>query len=400
MKKKIVLRSLIILGIAFIIYESYTIVSMIANPNLEVLENVRTIDLKNDKSIAIMVQDANTDEWHEADSRDSWPDPSTHGFVGAECTDSEGATIDWEKVLTFDLTKQIATIKTKQTAYCTLYFAKGEPALDWLKKKGGTTFAGSNHTTVIDGMYRFVGTKDTVTNNYICFGTTIESECLKTPETYMYRIIGITSTEDETIGLYANQLKLIKATPSNTSQKWNNTANDTKWDDSTIKKYLNGTTANGNTSGFLQTIVDSSNGAYWESMISSHKWYNEDQASIGKEEPKNSHAEASKIGLMYGTDYKNSGVESTSNWLLITNGWSTNSSLTQGASYEWTLTRGKPNPYYNACFVRSGDGTLQYYLMTEPYSVRPVFYLQSGVNLIGEGTKEHPFIISGVMPQN
>ena len=386
MKKKIILRSFIILGIAFIIYESYSIVSMIANTNLEVLENVRTIDLKNDKSIAIMVQDANTDEWHEADNRDSWPDPSKYGFVGAECTDSEGATIDWEKVLTFSLANKTATIKTKQTAYCTLYFAKGTPALDWLKQKGGTTFAGSDHTTVIDGMYRFVGTKDTVTNNYICFGTTIESECLKTPETYMYRIIGITSAKDETIGLYANQLKLIKATPSSESQRWNSSYTDIKWDSSAMKSYLNGT--------FYNSIRDAQpNGTYWESMISNHKWYNADYTSVPATEPTTSHTAESKIGLMYATDYKNSGNQNTNNWLYIKNGWSTNTSGT--TLYEWTMSRnGLIDSSCYAWGVKTEIGGLNRVSVGSLFEVRPVFYLQTGVNLMGEGTNDHPYIIA------
>ena len=390
MKKKIFLITTIFLLGLVIVNESYSLIKTLNNKT--VLEEVRIVNLKNDKSIAIMVQDTNTDEWHEADNRDSWPSPKTHGFVGAECTDSEGDTLKWEDILTFDLTKQIATIKTKQTAYCTLYFAKGEPALDWLKKKGGTTFAGSAHTTVIDGMYRFVGTKDTVTNNYICFGTTVESQCLNDAKTYMYRIIGITSSADTTIGLYANQLKIIRATPLNTNQKWNNTAKDIKWDASSIKNYLNGTTANGNSKGFLQTIIDGTNGAYWESMISSHKWYIKVQTNIGNEEPKDAEniSDYSKIGLIYATDYMNSGDGNSNNWLFIANGWTGNSSVN-----EWTMTKYGWNgaDRYDAWYIYTGY-PLNTIFTNEKVVVRPVFYLQSGVNLTGEGNKEHPYIIT------
>ncbi len=383
MKKKIILRSLIILGIAFIIYESYSIVSMIANNNLEVLENVRTIDLKNDKSIAIMVQDTNTDEWHEADNRDSWPSPTTHGFVGAECTDSEGATIDWEKVLTFSLANKTATIKTKQTAYCTLYFAKGEPALDWLKKKGGTTFAGGGeHTTAVGGLYRFVGINTQVLNNYICFGTVVESECINQADKYMYRIIGITSTEDETIGLYANQLKIIKATPPSRSEPWG--SDSQTWNNSTLKDYLNTTFYNATFKTESTRIPDAT---YWESMISNHKWYIKYQTSIENEEPKDSQSISveNKIGLMYASDFKDAGPYSTSSWLHIVNGWSTNTN-----TYEWTMSRHS----IDLAWVISSSGTLDGAAKGLSFAVRPVFYLQSGVNLMGEGTKEHPYIIA------
>ena len=385
MKRK-VLISLITISL---LIEGALIYHLFSSSN-KVLEEVKIVNLKNDKSIAIMVQNANTDEWHEADNRDSWPSPTTHGFVGAECSDSEGAPIDWEKVLTFDLTKQIATIKTNQTAYCTLYFAKGEPALDWLKKKGGDTFAGSEHTTVVDGMYRFVGTNTQVLNNYICFGTTVESQCLNDAKTYMYRIIGITSTKDDTLGIPINSLKLIKATPLTTSQSWESTyLDDIKWDGSDMKSYLNEI--------FYNSIKNTQpNGSYWDSIILSHKWYIKDQTSVGTIEPKDAQniSNESKIGLMYATDYKNAGVQNTTNWLFIANGWTGNTSTS-----EWTMTR---KYEYDMIFPQAIDsgkinggntGEMKLY-------ARPVFYLQSGVNLIGEGSKDHPFIISGVMPQN
>ncbi len=393
--KKLILKIIILLVTLGVVYEGYGMIKELNSSN-KVLEDVREVDLKNNNSIAIMVQDTNTEEWHEADNRDSWPSPTTHGFVGAECTDSDGATLEWENVLTFDLTKQIATIKTKQTAYCTLYFAKGEPALDWLKKKGGTTFAGSNHTTIIDGMYRFVGTKDTVTNNYICFGTSVESECLKTPETYMYRIMGITSEADTTIGLKANQLKLIKATPSSTNQKWNN--NDySSWDNSLVKTYLNTTFYNAT---FVTETTKIPNASYWENIISNHKWYIKIQTSIGTTEPKDANyiSTESKIGLMYASDYYNSGVQNTSNWLFILNGYTGNPTNID----EWTMSWSgyETNNNYSLPWLVDNnnpyvtDGTLWHDHDDNVKIVRPVFYLQSGVNLTGEGTKEHPYLIA------
>ncbi len=387
MKKKIILRSIVIILIILNVFVMYLISK--PNDNNKVLEDIKVVDLKNNKSIAIMVQDTNTEEWHEADNRDSWPSPSTHGFVGAECTDSDGATLEWEKVLTFSLANQTATIKTKQTAYCTLYFAKGEPALDWLKQKGGTTFAGSAHTTVTDGMYRFKGTSTQVLNNYICFGTTIEKICTDTPATYIYRIIGITSENDDTVNIPANSLKIIKAVPSSTSQQWYSSVSNITWDYSAIKTYLNTTFYNAT---FVTEATKIPDASYWDSIILSHSWYNEDQVnSLPNVEKKTSHTDASKIGLMYGTDYINSGDKNANNWLFIKNGWAGNSSI-----IEWTMTRyGESGSNGNWCaWGVSTSGFPTEYNLNYARAVRPVFYLQSGVNLTGEGTKEHPYIIT------
>ncbi len=390
MKKKKILAIVIsillfIEGISlFLTYKSYN------NMQKHILEDVETIDVfKNkNKAISIMVQNPNNEEqWDEYDDRSKWPDPSTHGFVGAECTDSEGKEEKWEDVLTFSLTNKTATIKTKQTSYCTLYFAKGEPALDHLKAKGGTTFAGgSAHTTAVDGMYRFKGDYNSVKNNYICFGTTVASTCTSNKDKYMYRIIGITSAADNKIGLYANQLKLIKATPSSTSQQWHSSySSDTPWGSSSAKNYLNTT--------FLNTITSLPDGTYWNSMISQHGWYIKDQTSINTTEPQDKTLTGdvnNRIGLMYATDYKNAYDSlNTSNWLHITHGTSDSSSK-YSSTYEWTMTRyGSGTAWY----VET-DGALATGRVNDTFAVRPVFYLQSGVNLTGEGTEANPYIIT------
>ena len=383
MKKKIILRGIVIILIVLNIFVMYLISK--PNDNNKVLEDIKVIDLKNDKSIAIMVQDEEgTDNWHEAANRDSWPDPSTHGFVGAECTDSDGAEVDVHEILQFDLSNYTAEINTKNSIYCTLYFAKGRPVVQALKETKGTTL---NMDAAVDGMYRYKGTATDVTNNYICFGTTDKEECLKAADKYMYRIIGITSEADNTINLPSNSLKIIKATPSSESQAWHNVIRDVKWDDSTMKSYLNGT--------FYNSIKDAQpNGTYWDSIILSHSWYNADYTSVPATEPTTSHTTASKIGLMYATDYVNSGEQTKNNWLYIRNGWSTNSTLNE-YTYEWTLSRyGNYHGDYRAWAVRTG-GNLDYgYYWTGAAAVRPVFYLQSEVNLTGQGTVSDPFRIT------
>ncbi len=251
---------------------------------------------------------------------------------------------------------------------------------NYLQEKGGETFKEQS------GMYRFIGYSTQVKNNYICFGTNNVETCKKTPGTYMYRIIGVTSADDDTLGLKANQLKLIKATPSSTSQLWHSSNTDIKWDDSDIKEYLN--------KDFLEDAVSKwENGSKWQGLITSQKWYNADQRTTpaASAEPTTSHTdEESKIGLMYATDYTNAYSRNTSNWLFITNGWTGNSSTS-----EWTMSRyGLNVDYYSARFVADYNGALYTSAITAPFTVRPVFYLTPGITLTGEGTTTDPFIIA------
>ncbi len=402
--KKIILKIIIILATIGVIYGGYEMIKELTNPNkIDEIETQKILK-SNDKSLAIWIQETNG-EWHEAEDRSKWPDPSTHGFVGAECTDSEGHDIDWEKVLTFSLADKTATIKTKQTTYCTLYFATGEPAIDHLKAKGGSAFAGGGeHTTEVDGLYRFKGTQIDVTNhnlnNYICFGTIVESTCTANDSgNYMYRIIGITSEVDSEIGLEANQLKIIRAVPSSESQPWNSIyTSDIKWDSSEVKRYLNETFYDAIFVTEQTRIPDAS---YWESIISSHKWYNADQTNTPETtEPKTSQTNESKIGLMYASDYYNSWAyaNNVNSWLFIANGWVNNSTTD-----EWTMSRFEYNSdiFWTYAWYVLSSGAFEYVngRVEFEYAVRPVFYLIPRVNLTGEGTKEHPYIITS-LPNN
>ena len=384
MKRKTILKSIVIILLVVEVISLY----LLSKPdNKVVLDDVLTMPLKNKRqTLAVMVQQEDN-TWKEAENRNVWPSSTTHGFVGSRCYDGNGALVESTDIIQFDLSTYTATINATSSIYCTLYFAKGRPLLQVLTETKGTTL---NMDAAVDGMYRYKGTATDVTNNYICFGTTDKAKCLDNPNVFMYRIIGVTNVPDNTVNIPANSLKLIKATPSSESPAWhNNNYDDTKWDDSDMKSYLNGT--------FYNSIKDAKpNGAYWDSIILSHSWYNADYTSVPNTEPTSSHTDTSKIGLMYATDYKNSG-----NWLYIKNGWSTNSTLSGNALYEWTLSRYGKNGVstYAAWSIYSG-GSLGANYLGFTYSARPVFYLQSEINLSGEGTKENPFIISGVMPQS
>ena len=167
--------------------------------------------------------------------------------------------------------------------------------------------------------------------------------------------------------------------PYNTKQQWGkNGLDNSNWGSSQVKNYLNST--------FLSSIS-----TYWNSMISQHGWYIKDQtSSSGYAEPKDGQIISgdanNRIGLMYLTDYNIAG-----NWILIKNSWNSNTAIE-----EWTMTRygyDDEMAWWYAWAVNS-YGTLQYRYVGTEDAVRPVFYLQSNVNLTGEGTKDHPYIIT------
>ena len=383
MKKKIVLIITLIILSIFIISESKTLIKTLTNTNKE-FENVKTINIfdNKDKTLSIMLQEDGT-TFKEAEDRSKWPDVASYIFDKAECTDSEGNSIDYKSVLTFNLDTKTTTIKTKNTVYCTLYFVKGKETLTLLQAKGSGTFIEKS------GMYRFVGTSSQVKNNYICFGTTILNDCTSKPSTYMYRIIGMTKDSDTNIDLHAGQLKIIKATPSKSDQKWNsNKLTGQKWETSSVKNYLNGE--------FLNTIKNGTNGIYWNKLITNQNWYIKDQdrknsPGATSEPVEEKTTNPSQIALMYATDYMNANSASTSNWLFIQNGWSTNSAVP-----EWTMTRyGNEWDYFSAWLVLK-DGTMSGSSGVDgSYSVRPVFYLKPGILLTGDGSTTDPFRIAG-----
>ena len=259
-----------------------------------------------------------------------------------------------------------------------------------------------------DELLRYIGNYDEVTyktdsvkkaiNNFICFGTNNIDTCTKTPATYMYRIIGITTDNvNASLGLHKGQLKIIKASPSITSQVWNNNySSDIPWDSADIQKtYLNTT--------FMKTITDIKElvGTHnWSDLIGVNetpnngpKWYIGDNtnATGTNVEVTSKTSQNHKIGLMYASDYHNSWsyTSNTNSWLHISHG------MTGSTNYnEWTMTRYGYNGNNNAWYVDLSNGHLNASNVTNAYAVRPVFYLTSDIRLSGEGTESNPFIIS------
>ena len=166
--------------------------------------------------------------------------------------------------------------------------------------------------TTEDELLRYVGTNDDVTsnklNNFICFGTENIDECKNNKDTYMYRIIGITTNKVNTnLGLEKDQLKIIKATPPSdgTSVKWASDSINSQmlWDyetsnettGATARWYLN------STSKFLGTITGKVGTHQWSDLITSEKWYKGDNtnAALTASELEILTSGSYKIGLMW-----------------------------------------------------------------------------------------------------
>ena len=246
-----------------------------------------------------------------------------------------------------------------------------------LEKKQLGEYLLSNPTTGLDtttsysGMYRYIGT---TANNYVKIGDVL------------YRIIGVTSEANSTLGLAANQVKVIKATNIGTHQWHTSYSSDTKWESSTMYTYLQNDVLS-NTS-----YIPSG----WSNKISSVKWnigdvqtYTNGDTVYGLEDNTQT-TNTSKIGLMYLSDYyyaynaggtTNCGSTACTNW------------LTDTSNATWTMSRYGGSSYYNAWYV-STNGSVDSWNLNDTGAVRPVFYLSTSVNWkSGTGASGDPFII-------
>ncbi len=254
-----------------------------------------------------------------------------------------------------------------------------------------------------DELLRYIGEYSEITNNYICFGTSDVNACTSNPDTYMYRIIGIQKSDNDTLGLKMNQLKIIKATPiKNDDGKvsegaWSADGN-INWDHdrNSVRTYLNTT--------FLSTIDGT-----WQTIISNPKWYMGDNGELAAtatgmmSNEKTATTNASyKIGLMYASDYYysweypsswSSEDVNTNSWLHIAHG--TSSSPTYPSRAEWTMARfGKYSIHGYYAWAVFNRGFESREPVDNAGALRPVFYLSSNIKISGNGIETSPFIIT------
>ena len=248
---------------------------------------------------------------------------------------------------------------------------------------------------LVGDMYRYQGTATAVTNNYICFGTTNMSTCTANTGTYMYRIIGIDTS---------GRMKLIKKEALDTSLRWSPTTNE--WAYATTFTSLNDSTFLTNT-----TFVPSG----WSDKIATITWKYGKQSSalnqpgtviydyeIGSNAKFTSTVDA-KISLMYMHDYYLALNNTTScgyggsTYSQCKNGWISLSTNDSGAPVpsEWTMSASaNNNSGVPSAWMIYSTGYTTNYKVTDYLSIRPVFFLNSSVNIVdGTGTISDPYMI-------
>ncbi len=433
MKKKIVIIILIILTIL----ESAYILNPIGILTNKV-EKVKYESKEKPKMLAYMLGDG-TGGYTETVSNE-WPDVGAYAYYKAECYNGQGKLVDAREVLDFNEDTYTAKIKTKTSLYCYLYFDSTLEAVDMIIKNSGTE-NGSLETTadmdmrnkwilyyganddfedVVDTLRRFNGTYQEVTDNFICFGTDEQNECLESTDKYMYRILGFDETN--------RQLKLLKATKiikgDQDKFKWHNTDETTvTFTQSDIYKFLN--SEDSTDSYFVgNPYYDYMKNSAWTSLIVKNPiWYvglqngyafqyndsyiNERSVKEVGEKP---------IGLMYLSDVLFACVKDQdmvlesigSCWLETTYGLNRkpntsknlDSSLLKQPTSDraWTMShRGNFYGYQSGAWTTySGSSTFEPEAYTKEWVVRPIFYINLDIRLAGDGTYDRPYIIANI----
>jgi hypothetical protein len=363
-------------------------------------------------------------------TQSKWP---TEGYkFNAELSRCEnGSTLSW------DDTKKAVIVSGNLSDKCYVYFDIIPPiTLAEYVISQYTGNQGDNalyyHTSTLtngagDNSYRYAGANP---NNYVCFG----SDASPCPEDNLYRIIGV----------FGNQVKLIKATiaksnllgtdgayRSDTSYNWslfNSCPSSTAYNSSNgiyqlankniiaAPDVTNGcnewnysdlNTTNLNTNFInnigtawaekIATTIWKVGGGYWANIATSVP-----KTAYQYEVGSNSRTTTydAKIGLMYVSDYYYSA--SPSAWTLVGYNESDETKDYRAAkttnwlylgSDEWTISRNSAST--GNAFIVTSTGFVYNYGVTNSYAVRPSFNLLSSVTYAsGSGTSSDPIRIN------
>ena len=270
MKKKIIIGILIIIEIGLIMVNYNTTLSNKEIDKIEAKEETK--EIKGNNTLAIMVKSKDGKEYTPSETN-TWPE-SPYKYAGALCIGNDGRDIEESEVISFDNASHTATITTKDTIYCYLYFAEGEDAVTRILSKSASGLEAEEDVGARgDVLRRFQGTVtnngdgtiDNDINNYICFGTSITEECVKNTDRYKYRIIGYATADDETTNTKKGQLKLIKKEALEEAMQWHYNSNDNiNWFQSDLYNRIT-------TKEYLTNKYYVPSG--WENKIAEHIWW-------------------------------------------------------------------------------------------------------------------------------
>ena len=252
-----------------------------------------------------------------------------------------------------------------------------------------------------------------IPNNYICFGTVSQNECLNNKDKYMYRIIGVFKDASG-----SNHVKLIK-NETLVGVQWTSDTSYVSFGESNIYNEINGDAFMNNTYyDYLQNTkwLNKIENWTWSALDTNNQYYYYFQISdiylheLNKSSNTNSTGTwttpVGKIGLMYVSDYALSIGDNAINSALtpskelLKNSW-IHCNLLKDNCMEYTITN------YGARIVNNRN--LGIYVFTISYNgevpvnggtsssfiYRPVFYLTSDVKSIpeGDGTITNPYMI-------
>ena len=238
-----------------------------------------------------------------------------------------------------------------------------------------------------DGSYRYAGASSDV-NNYVCFGSDADT-C---PTDNLYRIIGV----------FGDQVKLIKATSIGDMQWASNKKNT--WSAASLNTYLNGTylTNLGNYANKIaQTTwkVGGNSQANVALVVPATAYQNEIVNPVTTNSTDNATEYSGKIGLMYVSDYYYAAGPSA---------WTKPGYISSGADYrsvtginwlylgsiEWTISRRADNSI-DVFNVWSNGFFSNYEVGVYSFAVRPSFYLISSTAYAGgSGSSINPYRIN------
>ena len=412
MKKKVIIGIISVLvvisGCLFVMFNS-------SNKSYYVITNNNEEKIMNTNALTMMYETEVGSGEYQVTSDTTWPQ---EGYVFNE----QLSACENGSELTWDDENNRVIMEANTSDKCYVYFDVYVPPtlVEYITTEVYTGVDGENGLYYHDGVgsytnadqeardnsYRYAGANP---NNYVCFGSD-EEIC---PSGNLYRIIGV----------FGNQVKLIKhdyagsnllgtngAYRSSTTSPgsyykgsqstlyWYYRSNSTKntWSESNLN------TVNLNTN-YLNNI-----GSKWSSLIATTTWqvggasYSNVYSSpvktaynyeVGANKANTTYS--AKIGLMYASDYGY--AASPANWSTnmgsLNNDTNRNNNWMHMGWYDWTISRGSDNKD-NAFYVRSA-GNVHTYNVNNNCGVRPSFYLESSVTLVGgTGTQTDPYRLS------